>query len=427
MNRFPPDLPDPDDEAPSSDFAHLLDEFERGAASARQAARAAVTLSPGDRVRGKVIAIEADHALIDVGARSEATADLADFRNPEGILRIAVGDVLDLFVVEAGEQIVLAPSLRADPKAGLAALREARAAGMPVSGRVTGVNSGGLQVDLGGVRGFCPVSQIESGYCADASIYVGRSLEFLVTALEEGRRSVVLSRRQLLRRKEEETATRRLAELKPGHELEGTVRRLEPFGAFVDLGGVEGMVHVSEIRHGRIGHPRDVLREGESVRVLVLRIDQDKSGRPRLALSIKAAAPDPWSAIEARYAPGTRVKGAVASLADFGAFVTLEPGIDGLVHVSEIASRRTERVRDVLTLGQEIEAIVLGVDAEKKRISLSIRAAATATEDAAPSAEPPASAPTPAAIAEEPTTMAIALRKAAEKAKQKQARGSTRA
>jgi small subunit ribosomal protein S1 len=423
MNRFPLDPSDPDDEAPSSEFAHRLEEFERGPASARQAERAAVMLSPGAKVRGKVIAIAAGHALIDVGARSEASADLADFRNDDGSLRIAVGELLDLFVVEAGEQIVLAASVRGDPRAGLAALRDARAAGMPVSGRVTGVNSGGLQVDLAGVRGFCPVSQIESGYCADPSVYVGRSLEFLVTGLEEGRRSVVLSRRQLVRRQEEEAAARRLAELKPGDELEGTVRRLEPFGAFVDLGGIEGMVHVSEIRHGRIAHPRDVLREGESVRVRVLRIDQDKSGRPRLALSIKAAAPDPWAAIESRYPPGTRVKGIVSSLADFGAFVTLEPGIDGLVHVSEVASRRTERVRDVLTLGQEVEAVVLGVDAEKKRISLSIRAAMAAAEDAAAAAELPP--PAPAAIAEEPTTMAIALRKAAEKASQKQARGPT--
>src|SRR5437867_463112 len=148
MNSQPPDL-DPEEESARQEFARALERFERGPTTV-SAERAAVALSPGQRVRGRVIALAADHALIDVGSRSEATADLAPFRNEDGTLRIAVGEELDLFVVEAGDQIVLAPSVRADPGAGMERMREARAAGMPVSGRVTGVNSGGLQVDLGG-------------------------------------------------------------------------------------------------------------------------------------------------------------------------------------------------------------------------------------------------------------------------------------
>ena len=282
--RPSPTIPDPDDEqdpAPA-EFARALEEFERGARPAAMAARAAGRIAVGMKVRGTVVAIGPEHALLDIGARSEAVADLAPFRNEDGTLRIATGQPLELYVVEADDQVVLAPSLRADPGAALGQMRDAHAAGLPVTGRVTGINAGGLEVDLGGARGFCPVSQIESGYCADPSTYLGRTLEFLVTAIEDTRRSVVLSRRQLLRRSEEEETRRRLATLKPGDELDGTVARLEAFGAFVNLGGMDGLVHVSEIQYGRVDHPRDVLREGEKVRVRVLRIDAGKDGRPRI-------------------------------------------------------------------------------------------------------------------------------------------------
>jgi small subunit ribosomal protein S1 len=438
MSHPPPIIPDPDDEqgTTADEFARALEEFERAARPAAMAARAAAPIAVGMKLRGTVVAIGAEHALLDIGARSEAVADLSHFRNEDGTLRIAVGEAFDLFVVEAGDQVVLAPSLRADPGTALRQMREAHAAGVPVTGRVTGLNAGGLEVDLGGARGFCPLSQIETGYCADPSTYAGRTLEFLVTGIEDSRRSFVLSRRQLLRRAEEEETRRRLAALKPGDELEGTVARLEAFGAFVDLGGVDGLVHVSEIQYGRVSHPRDVLREGEKVRVRVLRIEAGPDDRPRIALSIKASAPDPWTNIQQSFAPGMRVKGVVVRLADFGAFVTLAPGIDGLVHVSEIAPHRIERVKDALAVGQEIEAIVLAVDVAKKRISLSIRAALAADEqtDAAsgPGGRPthaleaaPAEMPSPQPAEAPPTTMAIALREAAEKARRKQAGSSS--
>ncbi len=433
----PPDPPvsadsDPDTEAPSEEFARALEEFERGrrALTARSSSRGAATdVEVGIRVRGTVISVGDEHILIDFGGRSEGVAETQRFRNEDGSVRAAVGDLLDLFVVEAGDQVVLAPSLRPDPRAALRQLREAQAAGVPVAGRVTGLNAGGLAVEIAGVRGFCPVSQIEAGFCADPSVYVGRTLEFLVTAVEEGRGGAVLSRRKLLRRAEEESARRLLASLKPGDERDGTVARLEAFGAFVDLGGVDGMVHVSEIRHERTGHPREALREGEKVRVRVLRIESGKDGRPRIALSIKAAMPDPWVGIEQRFAAGARARGTVVRLADFGAFVNLAPGIDGLVHVSEAAPHRIDHVKEVLAAGQLVEALVLGVDPAKKRISLSIRAAIAAPEAAmpatsageegrrragvAPAAPGPSATPPPA----EPTTMAIALRKAMDRAR----------
>ena len=426
----PRPLPDPDpdrDEAPSAEFAKALEDFEHGARPAAAAAAcASVDVTVGMKVRGTVVGVGAEHTLLDFGGRSEAVAETRHFRAADGTLRVGVGDAVELFVVEAGDQVVLAPSIRADAHAARRQLREAQASGVPLSGRVTGVNAGGLDVDLGGVRGFCPLSQIEAGFCADPALYLGRTLEFVVTALEAGRGGAVLSRRQLLRRAAEEQAKQMLAALKPGDELDGTVTRIAPFGAFVDLGGVDGLVHVSELRHERIADPREVLREGEPVRVRVLRIEpgaRARDGKPRIALSIKAAMPDPWIGIEARFAPGARVPGVVARLTDFGAFVTLAPGVDGLVHVSQAATQRVVHVKDVLAPGDRIEAIVLSVDPEKKRISLSIREALEAAapqpaepaEPAAPAAADPVAPATPAAPAE-PTTMAIALRKAMDQA-----------
>jgi small subunit ribosomal protein S1 len=378
----PPTPRDPDAEAESTDFGRALEEFEKSRGSAVAAAGAAAEIRVGMKVRGRIVSVGEDHTLVDFGGRSEGVAETRRLRGDDASRALAPGDELELFVVEAGEAIVLAPSLRADAHAALAQVREAQAAGVPVTGRVTALNAGGLEVDLGGARGFCPVSQIEAGFCAEPAAYVGRTLEFLVTSVGDARGGVVLSRRQLLRREEEERARALVESLKVGDEREGTVARLESFGAFVDLGGVDGLVHVSEIRHERTGHPSQVLRVGEKVRVRVLRIDPGRgtrpaervgSGRSRIALSIKAATPDPWQGIETRFTPGMRVRGTVARLADFGAFVTLAPGIDGLVHVSEASAQRVAHVKEVLAPGQEIEVAVLAVDPAKKRISLSIR------------------------------------------------------
>lgn len=370
-----PEIPnDPEfDEKPSEDFAQALAAYETEARPAAAATDATRELAVGDKVRGRVISIGHDVLLVDYGGRSEGAVETRAYRNEDGTMRVAVGDDLELFVTSAGEPVTLASSMRTDPRAALGSLREAHAAKVPVSGRVTGTNTGGLTVEIGSVRGFCPVSHIESGFCADPSVYVGRTLEFLVTAVEEGRGSVVLSRRAVLRRVEEEQATQALSTLKPGDERDGVIARLEPFGAFINIGGLDGLAHVSEISWTRVSHPGDVVQVGQKVRVKVLRIEQGKDGRPRVALSLKAAAPDPWIEGVTQFSPGQKVTGKVARLADFGAFVTLAPGIDGLVHVSQIALQRINHPKDVLSVGQEIEAAILAVEPDKKRISLSMR------------------------------------------------------
>lgn len=426
-----PSTPDEEPGA-ASGFGEALEAFERGK---KKPERKKKPGGPrvGQKVSGTIVAVTDTHVMVDIGGRSEATAEIAPFRNEDGTVRVAVGEAIELFVVEAGDTVALAPSAPVVKHAGIERMREAHASGMPVSGRVTGTNTGGLQVNLGSVRGFCPMSQIELGRCTEPAAYVGKKLEFVVTSIEASRRSVVLSRRRLLRRQEAEEAKQRLAELKPGDELEGTVRRLEPFGAFVNLGGLDGMVHVSEIGYGRIAHPRDAIHEGEKVRVRVMRIEKGKGGRPRIGLSIKATAPDPWVDIPTRFTPGMRVKGVVARRVDFGMFVTLAPGVDGLVHVSELGARQGE-AKNAPEVGEEIEVTVRAVDTEKRRISLTTREPGEAMMESGPPPgrrrEPRAGgrkgrqkAPPPVQKAEpgEPplTTMAIALRKAVEKEREK--------
>jgi small subunit ribosomal protein S1 len=408
-----PVLPEEPDDAPSDDFARALEAFEQGTPAAR--AIGVEPLALGTKVKGRVVSVGEEYLAIDFGGRSEGVAKTSPFRAEDGTLGVAVGDVLDLFVIETSDSIVLGAGARTDARDATRPLREAQAAGLPVSGSVTGVNAGGLEVRIGRARGFCPVSQIEAGYCEDPSIYIGRTLEFLVTSLEEGRGNVVLSRKRLLQREAHERAEELLARIRPGDELEGTVARLEPFGAFVDLGGVDGLVHVSEIRHERVAHPRDVLTPGEKVRVRVLRLDTDVKGKRRIALSIKSGSPDPWDGIARQFVPGTRVTGTVARLTDFGAFVTLAPGVDGLIHVSQAAERRIEHVREVLQVGQVVEVGVLDIDHDRKRISLTLR---ETIEASSATLEIPAAVAAPATDQPpEITTMAIALRKAAERAK----------
>lgn len=375
----PQDDEDRDQKAAAAAFGEALEEFEKSAGQTKAPASARKPKGSGPprlgaRVRGKVVSIAADVMLLDIGARSEAVADAREFRDAEGASTVNVGDSLELHVVEATEPLVLARTARNKKgKPSLEALRQARAAGLPVRGKVTATNKGGWTVDVDGVRAFCPLSQVDLQRVEDVTPFVGRVLEFLVTEVEESRARVIVSRRAHLARQLAEVVREKLAKLAPGQELEGAVTRLEPFGAFVDLGGLEGMVHISELSHSRIAHARDAVAVGDRVRVRVLKVDAADERRPRVSLSLRATTPDPWAETAAKFAVGARVPGVVVRLADFGAFVNLAPGVDGLVHVSQASDRRIQHVREVLSPGQAIEVFVLAVDPERKRISLSIR------------------------------------------------------
>ena len=249
--------------------------------------------------------------------------------------------------------------------------------GVPVEGVVSGVNKGGVEVTVAGVRAFCPISQLELRHVEDANAYVGQKLRFRITRYEEGARgaNIVVSRRALL---EEEQATRGAevrATLAVGSVVKGKVTALKDYGAFIDLGGVEGMLHVSEIGFQRVTHPKEVLSVGQEVEVQVKKLEKsDDPKRPeRISLSLKSLERDPWSDAATRFYEGARASGTVKRLETFGAFVEVAPGVEGLLHVSELGRGRPLRhAREATKIGATLDVVVLAVDSDKRRLSLGL-------------------------------------------------------
>jgi len=351
-------------ETPSEDFAALF---------ARHEAQRA--LEVGQVVKGRVIQIAAENVFVDVGGKGEAWMDRAELTDDQGRLLVAVGDEIEATVVATGDEVRLSYRLRQGARA-REALAAAAESGVPVEGKVAAVIKGGYEVTVGGLRAFCPFSQMDLRRVETPEEHVGRVLEFRVTRYAERGRNIVLSRRALLEeqaaRAAEETRRRAVA----GAVLSGTVSSLADFGAFVDLGGVQGLIPLSEISHTRVGRAADWLRVGETVTVKVLRVDED---RGRIALSLKALEEDPWLAVPSRLRERQVVRGRAVRATEFGIFVELLPGVDGLLHLSEIPRGRQAELREAAAAGAEIGVLVLGIDAGKRRISLAL-----APEDAAP-------------------------------------------
>lgn len=339
---------------------------------------AAGNFSPGDSVTGEVVNITKESVFVDLGGKSEGVADIGEFLDPDGKLAVAVGDRVELKVASVAEGIVLSRRLKLRGSEALEMLRSAQQAGLPVEGRVTAVNKGGFEVDLSGRRAFCPVSQIDLGFCENPAEHVGARYSFRILEIRDRGRNIVVSRRVLLEEERRKLARETLERLAPGAVLQGKVVRLVPFGAFVDLGGVEGMLHVSEIAHYRVTDPSAILTVGQSVRVAVLAVDTGEGGaeaKPRISLSMKALEPSPWEK-GFLFREGEVLQGKVTKIADFGAFVELLPGVEGLVHVSEITYQRIRHPNQVLAVGQEVAVRVLEIDPERRRISLSMKEAA---------------------------------------------------
>ncbi|MFN8625532.1 MAG: S1 RNA-binding domain-containing protein [Candidatus Binatia bacterium] len=358
------------------------------------------TISPrrhiavGDLVRGRVMAIGHAAAFVGIGGKGEATIDLAEFRDPAtGQPTLAVGDLLEATVVDDGGKsgaIVLKRTLGRGGHVP-AELEQAQVHGIPVEGLVTGENKGGFEVQLGPVRAFCPGSQIDRrrpGERAPAAQYIGQRFQFRVTKIESGGRNVVVSRRELLDEEAAAQAVRTWDTLQVGAVVQGRVSNLRDFGAFVDLGGVEGLIHISELGYGRVDHPSEALAIGQLVDAQVLKIEGSDTERRRVALSLKALAADPWTTARERFPLGATVRGKVRRVEAFGAFVEIAPGLDGLVHVSRLAlDRRVSHARQVVAIGQEVDVTVLSVDLDKRRIALSMVEHAREVRDAAVAAE----------------------------------------
>jgi small subunit ribosomal protein S1 len=253
-------------------------------------------------------------------------------------------------------------------------LREAKENFIPVEGKVSSVIKGGFEIDLSGIRAFCPLSQIDIAFTEKPEDHLGARYPFRIMEIKEKGKNIIVSRRLLLEEEKEKRSKETLERLKPDLECEGKVTKLTNFGAFVDLGGIEGMVHISEIAQGRINHPSEVLKPDQQVNVKVLKIEPDREGKPKISLSIKALEPDSWEK-GLEFQEGEILRGKVSKLTDFGAFVEVAPGVDGLVHISEISYERLSHPGQFLKEGEQVDVLVMGIDHGTKRISLSIKEA----------------------------------------------------
>lgn len=328
----------------------------------------------GERVSGRVAKIGKETVFIDLGGKSEGFAEIGEFLDEAGNLKIKVGDWVEMRVASTKEGIHLTKGMKIQGADPLDMLREAKENLLPVEGRVSGVTKGGFEIDLSGIRAFCPLSQIDLIFTEKPEEHLGKRYSFRILEIKEKGKNVIVSRRVLLEEEQERRARETLERLKPDVVWEGKISKLTNFGAFVDLGGVEGMVHISEIAHGRINHPSEVLKTGQPVKVKVLKIERVKEGKPKISLSIKALEPDSWEK-GLGFEVGEIIRGKVSRLTDFGLFLEVAPGVDGLVHISEISYDRISHPNQLFREGDEVEALVLGIDPETKRVSLSIKEA----------------------------------------------------
>lgn len=344
----------------NADFAAML-------AESQQQQQRSGKLKPGQKVQARIAHLGGEVAFLDLGGKGEGIIDLRELRNDKGELLAHAGETIEGYVLSIAEGSVVVT--RSVPKgAGREIVQAALDAKIPIEGVVTGTNKGGLEVDLGGMRGFVPTSQIDVRFVEDPQQFVGQRFKFRVSELRGG--NAILSRRALLEEERAAQATKLRETLAVGAQVEGTVTSVRDFGAFVDIGGIEGMVHVSELSHQRIPHAQDAVKVGQKVKARVLRIEKDEKGHERIALSTKALEQDPWDAARPQLKEGARLQGRVARLQPFGAFVELFPGVDGLVHVSALANRHVNHPRDVVKEGETILVQVESIDDASKRIAL---------------------------------------------------------
>jgi small subunit ribosomal protein S1 len=362
-----PSVTDPVHEAES--FAEMFEKHARDGGVPLRKAMPRV----GEKVKGKIFQLGAETVFLTIG-KHEAMLELDELKDEEGILRLGVGDEVEAYVVETGAKgIVLSRKLSRDA-ASLSMLVEARHSGLPVEGVVTKVNKGGLEVSVGEARAFCPSSQVDVRM-VKLEDFVGQRLTFRVTEVKE--RNVVLSRRALLEEEQKVKAVELKKTLAVGKVVHGQVVNVQAFGAFIDLGGLEGLIPVSEISHVRVGHPGEVVKVGDEVEVEIIRLEDAEPGSPdksrrkdRITLSMRKLMKDPFSEAMETFKEGQIVKGKVVRLQPFGAFVELMPGVDGLIHISAMSARRIAHPKDVLKVGEEIEAKVERIDPAEKRIGL---------------------------------------------------------
>jgi small subunit ribosomal protein S1 len=328
-----------------------------------------VRFAAGDIVKGRIIEVRPKEVLVDIGYKSEGVIPLHEFEEPTAA---KVGEEIDVLIekLEDKEGMVVLSKEKAEFKKNWDRIQAICAEGGKVLGKVKAVVKGGLIVNIG-VEAFLPSSQVDIIPPRNLNLLVGQSFDCKVVKINQERQNIVLSRRELIEQERNERKAKLLAEMQPGDIRKGTVKNLTDFGAFIDLNGLDGLLHITDMSWGRIGHPSEILKVGQEIDVVVLDINREKE---RVSLGLKQKLANPWDTIEQRYHPQQRVKGRVVNLVPYGAFVELEPGVEGLVHVTELSwTKRIAKPSDVLKQGEEIEAVVLNIHKEEQKISLGIR------------------------------------------------------
>lgn len=336
-------------------------------------------LHRGDIINGTVVQVRDDEVLVDVGGKSEGVIPLrecscCDIRSPREMFK--VGDEVKVMVIKVQDEEgkILLSKRKVDAEKAWEMLAELAEKHGNIEGTVTEVVKGGLLLDVG-IQAFMPASLVERGYVDNLQQYIGQTLTARVIEVRRDARKVILSRKAVLEEVYEKQKTSTWAEIEEGQVRKGTVKRLTNFGAFVDIGGVDGLLHVSEMAWHRVGQPSEVLKEGDEIEVFVLSVDRQHE---KISLSLKKVLPSPWTGITEKYPVGKVIKGKVVRLAPFGAFIELEPGVDGLAHISQLSDRRVNHPSDVLAVGQEVEAKIIEIDEVKGKISLTLK---SLTED----------------------------------------------
>ncbi len=329
----------------------------------------------GRVVKGRVTAIENDLAVIDVGLKSEGRISLREFANPDGSIDLSVGDDVEVYVdrVENANGEAMLSRDRARREASWDALETQYAAGERVEGVIFGRVKGGFTVDLNGAVAFLPGSQVDIRPVRDVTPLMNLPQPFQILKMDRKRGNIVVSRRSILEESRAEQRTGLISSLAEGQIVDGTVKNITDYGAFVDLGGIDGLLHVTDMSYKRVNHPSEVLNIGDVLRVQIVRINRETQ---RISLGMKQLEADPWTTAAAKYAVGTKHKGRVTNITEYGAFVELEAGIEGLVHVSEMSwVKKNVHPGKIVSTSQEVEVLVLEVDEDKRRISLGLKQA----------------------------------------------------
>ncbi|MCK6481646.1 MAG: 30S ribosomal protein S1 [Planctomycetes bacterium] len=327
------------------------------------------SFDPDTILKGRIVSVVNDEVVVDVGYKSEGILPISEFEDPTAI---DPGDFVEVLLesVEDDSGCVVLSKRRADRLRGWERIVTTHKEGDVVRGRVTRKIKGGLLMDIG-VPVFLPASQVSIRRSADISEFIGQEIEAKIIKIDESRMNIVVSRRKLIEEERDRQKKQLLSEIAEGQVRRGAVKNLADFGAFVDLGGIDGLLHITDMSWGRVGHPSEVVKVDQEIEVVVLKVDKE---RERIALGLKQLQPSPWKNVEDRYPVGTRIKGEVTNIMNYGAFVKIEDGLEGLVHISEMSwTKRINHPSEMVTVGDKADVIVLDINKEKKEISLGMK------------------------------------------------------